>query len=92
MQSDAPLPDLAVEFLHLELELRLQVGDLLLVLEDLLPQLVSLIHQQPMLLPEYLVVTGFIPLRKILVDLVGEMLVEILGHLQFLLYYFQLIL
>jgi hypothetical protein len=68
------LPDLAIEFLHLHLELCLQVIDMFLILEHLLPQLVSLVHHGLMLPSQFLVVSLALA-SEVLLDLVCEVLV-----------------
>ena len=85
------LPDFAVELLHFDLELGLQTGNMFLVLENLLPQLVPLIHNRLVILLQLLVVP-LVPLStQILPDFVGEVFVEIFGHLELLFHNLKLV-
>lgn len=65
---------LAIQLLHLYLELCLQVVDMFLILENFFPQLVPLIQQGLMLSPQFLVIS-FALACQVLFDLVCEVLV-----------------
>ncbi len=65
---------------------------MLLILEHLFPQLVPLLHQQLGLLLQLLeLAIAHLP-SQVLLYLVGKVLIQILGHLELLLHYLQLIL
>ena len=90
-RSNSALPNLPIQILHLKLELRLQIRNLLLILKHLIPQLIPLIHHQPVLPPQLLHIS-LTPLPNILINLIRKMLIQILSHLQLLLHYLQLVL
>lgn len=63
-----------------------------LILEDFIPELISLLEQCLLLLLELLDI-AILPLAsQVLLYLVGEVLVQILGHLKLLLHDLQLVL